>query len=220
MVILDVGMLSGFSLSPAATPTDLIRKVEVLPEKVILYLDSVSVSSCYHFWVGHGGLGWATFCQTRMLDIFFSSPKTWHNLFLTCFYSVKWSFMGFSPINFVSQHDDLNDVSKASPHCQGYHSGEGLLDTLISCQFYFFIAWKQFMLSLEVSGLEFKTHHGLWFVCRFWTQTPPQVVKSPTFPEKTLRTRPLCPHWKLLLGPAENHSFLVKSRLKMNRGGK
>ncbi|XP_041810122.1 CD109 antigen-like [Chelmon rostratus] len=44
MVILDVGMLSGFSLSPAATPTDLIRKVEVLPEKVILYLDSLTKS--------------------------------------------------------------------------------------------------------------------------------------------------------------------------------
>lgn len=50
MVILDVGMLSGFSLSPgAAAPTDLIRKVEIQPEKVSLYLDSVSVSSCHHF---------------------------------------------------------------------------------------------------------------------------------------------------------------------------
>lgn len=51
MAILDVGMLSGFRLSPgAATPTDLIRKVEILPEKVSLYLDSVSVSSvCEHF---------------------------------------------------------------------------------------------------------------------------------------------------------------------------
>ncbi len=49
LVILDVGMLSGFSLTPgAAAPTDLIRKVEVLPEKVSLYLDSVSVSSCHH----------------------------------------------------------------------------------------------------------------------------------------------------------------------------
>lgn len=46
MVILDVGILSGFSLSPgAAVTTALIRKVEILPEKVILYLDSVSVSS-------------------------------------------------------------------------------------------------------------------------------------------------------------------------------
>ncbi|XP_070698418.1 CD109 antigen-like [Pempheris klunzingeri] len=45
MVILDVGMLSGFSLSPgAASPTDLIRKVEILPEKVILYLDSLTKS--------------------------------------------------------------------------------------------------------------------------------------------------------------------------------
>lgn len=46
MVILDVGMLSGFSLSPGAVAQiDLIRKVEILPEKVSLYLDSVSVSS-------------------------------------------------------------------------------------------------------------------------------------------------------------------------------
>lgn len=46
MVILEVGMLSGFSLSPgAAAPTDLIRKVEILPERVTLYLDSVSGSS-------------------------------------------------------------------------------------------------------------------------------------------------------------------------------
>ncbi|XP_056249879.1 CD109 antigen-like [Seriola aureovittata] len=45
MAILDVGMLSGFSLSPgAAAPTDLIRKVEILPEKVILYLDSLTKS--------------------------------------------------------------------------------------------------------------------------------------------------------------------------------
>ncbi|XP_067470944.1 CD109 antigen-like [Thunnus thynnus] len=45
MVILDVGMLSGFSLSPeAATPTDLVRKVEILPEKVSLYLDSLTKS--------------------------------------------------------------------------------------------------------------------------------------------------------------------------------
>ncbi|XP_029348937.1 CD109 antigen-like isoform X2 [Echeneis naucrates] len=45
MVILDVGMLSGFSLSPgAAAPTDLIRKVEILPEKVNLYLDSLNKS--------------------------------------------------------------------------------------------------------------------------------------------------------------------------------
>lgn len=50
MVILEVGMLSGFSLSPgSAAPTNLIRKVEILPGKVSLYLDSVSVSSCCHF---------------------------------------------------------------------------------------------------------------------------------------------------------------------------
>uniref|UniRef100_A0A8C2Z6S3 CD109 molecule n=2 Tax=Cyclopterus lumpus TaxID=8103 RepID=A0A8C2Z6S3_CYCLU len=45
MVILDVGMLSGFSLSPgAAAPTDLIRNVEILPEKVSLYLDTLNKS--------------------------------------------------------------------------------------------------------------------------------------------------------------------------------
>lgn len=54
MVVLDVGMLSGFSLSPgAAAPTDLIRKVEILPEKASLYLDSVSGSSHHHFMVRH-----------------------------------------------------------------------------------------------------------------------------------------------------------------------
>lgn len=42
MALLDVGMLSGFTLSPgAAVPTDLIKKVEMTPEKVSLYLDSV-----------------------------------------------------------------------------------------------------------------------------------------------------------------------------------
>lgn len=46
MAILDVGMLSGLSLSPgAAAPTDLIKKMERLPDRVILYLDSVSVST-------------------------------------------------------------------------------------------------------------------------------------------------------------------------------
>ncbi|XP_068608150.1 CD109 antigen-like [Brachionichthys hirsutus] len=45
MAVLDVGMLSGFGLSPGvAAPTDLIQKVEVLPDKVILYLDSVTKS--------------------------------------------------------------------------------------------------------------------------------------------------------------------------------
>ncbi|XP_029981730.1 CD109 antigen-like [Sphaeramia orbicularis] len=43
MAILDVGMLSGIGLSPgAAAPSDLIRKVEKLPEKIILYLDSIN----------------------------------------------------------------------------------------------------------------------------------------------------------------------------------
>ncbi|XP_068577890.1 CD109 antigen-like [Cebidichthys violaceus] len=45
MVILDVGMLSGFSLSPgAAGLSDRIGNVEILPEKVSLYLDSLSKS--------------------------------------------------------------------------------------------------------------------------------------------------------------------------------
>uniref|UniRef100_A0A3Q1HW22 CD109 molecule n=2 Tax=Anabas testudineus TaxID=64144 RepID=A0A3Q1HW22_ANATE len=45
MVILDVGILSGFILSPgSAATTDLIRKVEILPEKVSLYLDSLNKS--------------------------------------------------------------------------------------------------------------------------------------------------------------------------------
>ncbi|TKS86408.1 CD109 antigen 150 kDa TGF-beta-1-binding protein C3 and PZP-like alpha-2-macroglobulin domain-containing protein 7 [Collichthys lucidus] len=45
MAILEVGMLSGFSLSPGATtPADIIRKVEVEPEKVTLYLDSLTKS--------------------------------------------------------------------------------------------------------------------------------------------------------------------------------
>lgn len=52
MVILDVGMLSGFSFpAEAAAPTDLIRKVEILPEKVTFYLDSVSGPSPQHFMV-------------------------------------------------------------------------------------------------------------------------------------------------------------------------
>ncbi|XP_028251415.1 CD109 antigen-like [Parambassis ranga] len=43
MALLDVGMLSGFTLSPgAAVPTGLIKKVEMTPEKVSLYLDSLN----------------------------------------------------------------------------------------------------------------------------------------------------------------------------------
>ncbi|XP_042356057.1 CD109 antigen-like [Plectropomus leopardus] len=43
MAILEVGMLSGLSLSPgAAAPTGLIRKVDIFPEKVSLYLDSLN----------------------------------------------------------------------------------------------------------------------------------------------------------------------------------
>ncbi|XP_005739093.1 CD109 antigen-like [Pundamilia nyererei] len=45
MVILDVGLLSGFPLSPeAAVQSAVIRKVETAPEKVILYLDSLNKS--------------------------------------------------------------------------------------------------------------------------------------------------------------------------------
>uniref|UniRef100_A0AAZ1XBW9 CD109 molecule n=1 Tax=Oreochromis aureus TaxID=47969 RepID=A0AAZ1XBW9_OREAU len=47
MVILDVALLSGFTLSPeAAVQSAVIRKVETAPEKVILYLDSVSSEVC------------------------------------------------------------------------------------------------------------------------------------------------------------------------------
>lgn len=47
MAILDVGLLSGFRPPPgAAAPTHLIRKVEILPEKVSLYLDSVRFTNC------------------------------------------------------------------------------------------------------------------------------------------------------------------------------
>ncbi len=66
---MEVGILSGFSLYPgAAAPTDLIRKVEILPEKVILYLGSVSVLSCHHFMVRHEKLSSATLliiCRIR-----------------------------------------------------------------------------------------------------------------------------------------------------------
>nr|XP_057946755.1 CD109 antigen-like isoform X2 [Doryrhamphus excisus] len=45
MVILDVGMLSGFALSPvAAVPVHPIRKVETLPQRVYLYLHSLNKS--------------------------------------------------------------------------------------------------------------------------------------------------------------------------------
>uniref|UniRef100_A0A3B4A9L4 Alpha-macroglobulin receptor-binding domain-containing protein n=1 Tax=Periophthalmus magnuspinnatus TaxID=409849 RepID=A0A3B4A9L4_9GOBI len=45
MAILDVGMLSGFTISPGATtPTDLIPKTETLSDKVILYFHTVSIS--------------------------------------------------------------------------------------------------------------------------------------------------------------------------------
>lgn len=43
MVLVDVGVLSGFTLAPQAVATgDLVRKVEASPGKVNLYLDSVS----------------------------------------------------------------------------------------------------------------------------------------------------------------------------------
>lgn len=43
MAILDVGLLTGFSLAQSGIPIDnLVRRVETSPGKVILYLDSVS----------------------------------------------------------------------------------------------------------------------------------------------------------------------------------
>lgn len=42
MAILEVGLLSGFVLPPDGIQTDdVVRKVEALPGKVIVYLDSV-----------------------------------------------------------------------------------------------------------------------------------------------------------------------------------
>lgn len=42
MAIMEVGLLSGFVLSPDGIQTDsVVRKVETLPGKVIVYLDSV-----------------------------------------------------------------------------------------------------------------------------------------------------------------------------------
>ncbi|XP_036065942.1 CD109 antigen-like [Oryzias melastigma] len=51
MVIVDVGMLSGLGLLPEATfPSDLVRKVESTPEKVLLYLDSLNKTEvCIRF---------------------------------------------------------------------------------------------------------------------------------------------------------------------------
>lgn len=70
MVILDVGMLSGLSLSPgAAVPTDPIRKVERLPDKVILYLDSVSVSTVCHGWV------YSMHCRKTNISLNFSKMQ-------------------------------------------------------------------------------------------------------------------------------------------------
>lgn len=43
MAIMEVGLLSGFSLPPDGLQTDgVVKKVETQPGKVILYLDSVS----------------------------------------------------------------------------------------------------------------------------------------------------------------------------------
>ncbi|XP_033844625.2 CD109 antigen [Periophthalmus magnuspinnatus] len=45
MAILDVGMLSGFTISPGATtPTDLIPKTETLSDKVILYFHTLNTT--------------------------------------------------------------------------------------------------------------------------------------------------------------------------------
>lgn len=97
MVIVDVGMLSGFRLSPgAAASTDLIRSVEILPDKVSLYLDSVSVSS------------WArsmyivvVFCQTRTptisLVVCLTNPYHISLGFFFFFYLFASLMSGFSP---------------------------------------------------------------------------------------------------------------------------
>lgn len=46
MAILDVGMLSGFGFpAVAGAPSELIRRVEMRDERVVFYLDSVSISS-------------------------------------------------------------------------------------------------------------------------------------------------------------------------------
>lgn len=43
MVLMEVGLLSGFSLQPDLVQLDAaVRKVETEPGKVVLYLDSVS----------------------------------------------------------------------------------------------------------------------------------------------------------------------------------
>ncbi|KAL2081857.1 hypothetical protein ACEWY4_021675 [Coilia grayii] len=51
MAILEVGLLSGFMMPPAGLPTsELVRKVEIQPHKVIIYLDSVSTEEqCINF---------------------------------------------------------------------------------------------------------------------------------------------------------------------------
>lgn len=44
---MEVGLLSGFVLSPDGIQTnDIVKKVETLPGKVIVYLDSVSLWIC------------------------------------------------------------------------------------------------------------------------------------------------------------------------------
>ncbi|XP_063078470.1 CD109 antigen [Engraulis encrasicolus] len=51
MAILEVGLLSGFMMAPEDLPlSDLVRKVEIEPHKVIIYLDSVSTDGhCIDF---------------------------------------------------------------------------------------------------------------------------------------------------------------------------
>lgn len=47
MALMEVGLLSGFVLSPDGIPAnDIVKKVETLPGKVIVYLDSVSLWIC------------------------------------------------------------------------------------------------------------------------------------------------------------------------------
>lgn len=48
MAILDVGLLSGFSLNQDAIQTDdVVRRIETPPGRVILYLNTVSSCFCY-----------------------------------------------------------------------------------------------------------------------------------------------------------------------------
>lgn len=84
MAILEVGMLSGFSLLPEESiHLDFIRKVERAPEKVSLYLDSVrasvlslSVWVIYYLFVAHPKRMHSTLCKkTQHKTPFFSNKR-------------------------------------------------------------------------------------------------------------------------------------------------